>query len=76
MIDIFYWREGHNEVDFVMSRGKDVVAIEVKSGRNRENMPGMELFMKQFKTKRILLVGSGGISIEEFLSSPPSKWID
>ncbi len=31
--EVFYWREGNHEVDFVVKSGKSLVAIEVKSGR-------------------------------------------
>jgi uncharacterized protein len=69
-IQIFYWRELNQEVDFVLQRGKNVVAIAVKSGRRREALPGMEAFAKQFKLNRQLLVGGQGIALEEFLSKP------
>jgi hypothetical protein len=35
-----YWRKGKMEVDFVLSRGQRIAAIEVKSGRAR-SMPGL-----------------------------------
>ena len=73
---ISYWRERDKEVDYVITSGKRVVAIEVKSGRRRSGMPGMEIFKKNFKPQRILLVGGDGISLEEFLSSPPKKWFE
>ncbi|MBC8473994.1 MAG: ATP-binding protein, partial [Candidatus Omnitrophica bacterium] len=32
-IDVYYWRKGNSEVDFILAKGSDLVAIEVKSGK-------------------------------------------
>lgn len=74
-IKLFYWRSQNREVDFVLCRHKTVVAIEVKSGRAVTHLPGTEMFAKQFKTTRKLLVGSGGIDIQTFLSYPIEHWL-
>src|SRR5690606_31301217 len=42
--DLLYWRDGGREVDFVFRSGKRVIAIEVKSGRRRDTLPGMGAF--------------------------------
>jgi hypothetical protein len=75
-IELNYWRERNHEVDFILRQGKTTVAIEVKSGRRRESLAGMEAFARQFKPKRMLLVGGQGIPLEEFLSHPASHWVD
>jgi len=72
---VSYWRDRNLEVDFVLHRGKTVVAIEVKSGRRRESLSGMEAFAKRFKPRRVLLVGGQGIPLEEFLSRPAEYWL-
>ena len=74
--ELFYWSGRNREVDFVLKRGDALVAIEVKSGQRKRTLPGIEAFSKEFKVKRKLLVGSGGIPIEEFLKIPPDEWID
>jgi len=73
-IELFYWAGHNREVDFVLYNGKSVIAIEVKSGRKRINLSGMELFSKNFKVKKNLLVGTGGIPIKEFLLTSPEEW--
>lgn len=75
-IEVFYWREGHREVDFILRQGKNVVAIEVKSGRTRESLAGMDEFAKQFKPSRILLVGKDGIPLDQFLVEPITRWFE
>ena len=74
-IEVTYWRERNQEVDFVIRRGNTTVAIEVKSGRSRDSLIGMEAFSKHFKPKRKLLVGGQGIALEECLSRPASYWL-
>lgn len=73
--EVFYWRDRNREVDFVVRAGRVLTAIEVKSGRASDALPGIAAFADAFKPKRTLLVGAGGISIEEFLSQPVDHWI-
>ena len=75
-IEVTYWRDRNQEVDFVLQRGRTVVAIEVKSGGRRQSLPGMEAFARIAKPRRQLLVGGQGIPIEEFLSRPAGHWLD
>lgn len=64
---LFFWREKDNEVDFVIEFDKQLIAIEVKSGR-RTTSNGLPLFGRQFHPIHSIVVGSGGIPIEEFLT--------
>ena len=72
---LHYWREGNHEVDFVVKRGRRIVAIELKSGRSPSVHSGSEAFAQAFKPQRSLLVGGDGIPIEEFLGHPASRWV-
>ena len=72
--ELFYWREGNREVDFVIKYRRWITAVEVKSGRRRDALPGMEAFAREFHPQRRLLIGSDGIQIEAFLSEPVSHW--
>jgi predicted AAA+ superfamily ATPase len=73
-IKLFYWRERQYEVDFILQLGNAIIAIEVKSGKTKEVLPGIEAFQKEFKPKRILLVGGQGITPQQFLTTPVEKW--
>lgn len=64
---VYYWRDNNDEVDFVLVRRKRKVAIEVKSGRRTIN-EGLPKFTKAYHPYKALIVGSGGLSFEEFLS--------
>lgn len=73
--ELFYWRDHNREVDFVVRRGRELTAIEVKTGRTHEAQPGLAAFAEAFNPHRRLLVGGGGIPLEEFLSRPVEHWI-
>ena len=68
-----YWREGDKEVDFVVTRGPSIWAIEVKSGRSGK-MPGMERFRSKYNQAKSLVVGGTGIPLEKFFSESPEAW--
>jgi len=69
---VHYWRDRGREVDFVVSDGRTLVAIEVKSGRRRDALPGLAAFHDAFHPRRRLLVGGDGMPIETFLETPVS----
>jgi predicted AAA+ superfamily ATPase len=72
---LFYWRERNLEVDFVVERGGTVLAIEVKSGRRRDGLPGVGAFLNRLPRARALLVGADGLGVEEFLRKPVETWL-
>jgi len=67
-----YWREGNYEVDFILEKGNTVIGLEVKSGIKSENA-GMQVFADKFHPEKVLLIGTGGISFEEFLKINPKE---
>ena len=73
-LELSYWSSRNREVDFVLSYGDRVIAIEVKGGRKKTGVPGMEKFSKEFPVQRKLLVGSHGIPLEEFFSVQAEEW--
>ena len=73
-IHVFYWSAGNLEVDYLLQRGKDLVAIEVKSGRLKKTLSGMTALTKAVRVKKTLLVGAQGIPLEDFLEADPAAW--
>lgn len=69
--EVFYWRERGDEVDFIITKQGEAVALEVKSGRRGMNS-GMPAFTKHFQPKRSLIIGTGGLPIEDFLRIDPA----
>lgn len=71
-INLYYWRQGNDEVDFIIERKGKVIAIEVKSGPSII-APGLKIFKQKFNPLKILLVGKTGLSVGEFLKLNPSE---
>ena len=69
-IDLFYWSGRNCELDFVLSRGNELISIEVKTSADKKRLPGIVEFSKQFPLSKKLLVGNQGIPLEEFLLTP------
>lgn len=72
---ITYWRERNQEVDFVIRYGTKFTAIEVKSGRNKGALAGLEAFASSYTNAAKLVVGTGGVPLETFLNSPVETWL-
>ncbi len=74
-----YWRDRRGrsvvEVDFVVQRGPRLLGIEVKTGVARDSLPGLEEFGRRFGA-RTLVVGEGGVPLDEFLSVHAGEWIE
>lgn len=68
-IQVFYWREKNEEVDFILKHGDELVALEVKSGMKREHLPGLKRFVTMFDPKCNYQIGGQGMPLELFLST-------
>ncbi|MCL2203241.1 MAG: ATP-binding protein [Defluviitaleaceae bacterium] len=64
--DLFWWRERGHEVDFVIKKGAQLTAIEVKSGKIK-NVGGSLIFKRQYPEARSLVIGSAHLGLEDFL---------
>lgn len=70
--EVGYFRDRNDEVDFVVTAGRVRVGIEVKSGRP-DRLRGLAAFRRRFPDARTLVVGSGGVPLEEFLREHPAR---
>lgn len=73
--NVHYWRDGSDEVDFVLTRGRKLTAIEVKSSANPGPVRGLGVFAQRNPSARTILVGTGGVSLAEFMSYPAEHWL-
>jgi predicted AAA+ superfamily ATPase len=64
--DLYWWRDKDDEVDFVLERGDERIAIEVKAGRVGSRS-GMTRFVLENRGTRALILGSPETPIESFL---------
>jgi uncharacterized protein len=72
---VYYWRDRNREVDFVVQDGRRLVAIEVKSGRRKAELSGLDAFGAAFAPQRSLLVGGDGVDVGEFITRPVAWWL-
>ena len=70
--DVYYWRQGNHEVDFVISNGKKTVGLEVKSS-DSGSTTGMAAFEKEIHPDKMLLIGNQGLPWQEFLRIHPEE---
>jgi predicted AAA+ superfamily ATPase len=70
--EVGYWRDGNDEVDYAVRAGGKRVGLEVKSGRPGR-LRGLAAFRKRFPSARALVIGSGGIPLDEFFSNDPDS---
>jgi predicted AAA+ superfamily ATPase len=70
--NLYYWRDGNYEVDFVIEKGNKIIGLEVKSGIKADNA-GMSVFAERFHPEKVLLVETGGIPYDEFLKINPKE---
>jgi predicted AAA+ superfamily ATPase len=66
--ELSYWREGSAEVDFILKKRDEIIAIEVKSSKAAIT-DGMRKFKTQFTPNKMLLVGADGLPWEQFLKT-------
>lgn len=67
--DVQWWREGNNEVDFVLEGEGKLAAVEVKSGRTKPQ-GGMAAFLREYPEATRIIVGggaAGAFTVEDFL---------
>ncbi len=64
--DVYYWRERNDEVDFILHKKGILVAIEIKSNAEKHT-EGLAKFKQMFKPNLSLIIGDGGINVEDFL---------
>lgn len=64
--EVFYWRDGNDEVDFILKKNQKVIAVEVKSN-GESHTTGLDRFRDQFHPLSSIIVGEKGILPDTFL---------
>ena len=70
--EVYYWRDGDLEVDYILKKDNKIVAIEVKSNSDTTNK-GLTGFRERYKPYNSIVVGKGGMDAELFLEINPAK---
>ena len=64
--NLFYWREGNDEVDSVLQKENKVVALKLKGGVSQRNK-GMESFKRKYAEAKVYLMGQNALGWKDFL---------
>ncbi|HXH18558.1 MAG TPA: ATP-binding protein [Chitinophagales bacterium] len=72
IFELYYWRDGNDEMDFVLKQGKKITALEVKTGAAKR-ISGAATFRKKFPAAKILVVEPNGLSWEQLLHIHPGE---
>lgn len=67
----YYWRQGNDEIDFVIKKGNKLISLEVTTS-SKKSTTGMKNFVSMFKPDKMYLVGNEGLTWQEFLSINPA----
>jgi predicted AAA+ superfamily ATPase len=71
-INLYYWHERSDEVDFVIERSRKVIGVEVKSTFSR-NKKGMTTFEKKFKPLKTITLDDRIFPWHEFIRIKPAE---
>lgn len=73
---LYYWRDRVGgavyETDYVLATRRGVTGIEVKSGDKPGSLRGLAAFARSHPGAQTLVVGAGGMPLEEFFAS---QWV-
>lgn len=69
--ELWYWRDGNFEIDFILKQGSKLIAIEVKAG-NRIKSSGLTKFENQYGECKKLLIGTDGFTWKDFIKINPA----
>lgn len=69
-----YWKQGGDELDFVLRLEKDCLGIEVTSGQGH-GRKGIRAFSRRYPRIPVLLIGGDGLPLEKALKQDPVQLI-
>ena len=72
-IQLRYWNAGNKEVDFVLSKGDGLVAMEVKTA-DADSVSGMKEFKARYARAKPYLIGGQGMAPETFFSCEAERF--
>jgi hypothetical protein len=73
--ELWYWRDGNKEIDFILKKGKQLIAIEVKAG-NRLSSSGLTAFENLYGPCTKILIGTEGLIWKDFIKMNPALLFD
>lgn len=75
-IEVFYWKEGGNEIDFVIRKNETTLTITINDDDKKQQEGAIEVFSHLYHPQQNLFIGKDGIPVEKFLLTPLEFWIE
>ena len=70
---VHYWKKDNHEIDFILERDGNAIALEVKSN-DEKNDTSFKVFHHQFQQVKIILVGEKGLPWQDVLKMNPGDF--
>jgi len=70
--NLYYWREGDKEVDFIVEYDNKILSIEVKSSVNKSSK-GLYEFKKRYSPHKSIIIEKDGLCWNEFIKIDPRE---
>ncbi|MBI4249299.1 MAG: ATP-binding protein [Elusimicrobia bacterium] len=74
-IEVYYWRERDEEIDFIARHRGVALAIEVTVSEKKRPAAFLERLARKRGISKTLVVGPAGVALSEFLCTDPGPWI-
>ncbi|MBI5624623.1 MAG: ATP-binding protein [Elusimicrobia bacterium] len=74
-LDVFYWRDRDQEIDFIARRGTTSMAVEVSTSAKKHEPESLARLARRIGVPKSLVVGPKGVSLAEFLKTDPTIWL-
>lgn len=70
--NLYYWREGDKEVDYIIEYDNKIISIEVKSSVNKSSN-GLYEFRKRYNPHKSLIIEKDGLQWNDFIKIDPRE---
>jgi predicted AAA+ superfamily ATPase len=70
--NLYYWREGDKEVDYIIEYDNKIISIEVKSSVNKSSK-GIYEFKKRYNPHKSLIIEKDGLQWNDFIKIDPRE---
>lgn len=70
--NLYYWREGDKEVDYIIEYDNKIISIEVKSSVNKSSN-GLYEFRKKYNPHKSLIIEKDGLQWNDFIKIDPRE---
>lgn len=71
-LNLYYWREGKTEVDYIFEQNNQLISIGIKTD-HRVSKTSINPFIQKIGPRFAIIVETEGIPLEDFLKNEPNR---